>query len=191
MDYEIWEEIGKEIGEILDLMFAGKLLETLTLKKEIVEEHMKNITNYFSTQSKRNHFSHSILQRTIRAIFFDLLGWDPGFEIPSGKLHPSHRYDVVAQKGSRTIVVEIKPKITAKNLDQVLGYISEVKRRFPESRVFLGTDLLNFDLVFRPGEIRDIIFDMAKKNGLGVIFVAKFMFWFLPAEFFMVLEQFK
>jgi len=171
----------EENQQIIDLMFSGKLRETWT--EENMEKYMKNIENAWSAAPKKRYlYAHSTLVNSIGS-YFHVLGWDVGAEIPSGDLYSRVRFDLMAQKDSRTIVVEVKPRITVRELGQVLGYLFDAKKRFKECRVFLGTDILDAPIVFRPGPIRDIIFDNAQKNELSVIFAVKDMTWMVPAEF--------
>lgn len=171
-----WE---KDHG-ILDLVFSGRLLEAWT--KKDIEEYMKGLMQIRIALPKRYLYAHSTLQKSIGR-YFHLLGWHYDFEVPSGDLYSSDRYDLMAQKDSKTVVVETKPEVTVRDLGQVLGYIFNVKRMFNESRVFLGTDILNLDILFRASEVRVIIFDNARKNGLGVILANKNQAWLIPAEF--------
>lgn len=89
----------------------------------------------------------------------------------------------MAQKGAKTVIVEVKPEVTTKDLGQILGYMFDVQKKFKKVRAFLGTDILSWDDIVDGGEITDIIIDNAQRHGLGVILADKKQAWLIPAEF--------
>jgi len=161
-------------------MFSGELLKTCS-KKEI-EDYFKLLVTIYSQQSKRYLYAHSTLMNVIGNYFY-LIGWKYGFEVPQGDLDSSYRFDIMAQKEKNTIVVEVKPEITTRDLGQVLGYVYDVRKKYPTSRFFIGTDILNLPLLGNDGEIKEIIIDSAKNLNVGVIFATKDHAWLVPAEF--------
>jgi hypothetical protein len=172
-----WKEANKKL---ITGMFSGELLKTCS-KKEI-EDYFKLLVTIYSQQSKRYLYAHSTLTNVI-GNYFDLLGWNYGFEIPQGDLNSNYRFDLMAQNGNNIIVVEVKPEITTQDLGQVLGYVYDIRKKYPTSRLFIGTDILNLPLLGNDGEIKDIINDSAKNLNVGIIFATKDQAWFIPAEF--------
>ena len=67
--------------------------------------------------------------------------------MPQGDLDSSYRFDIMAQKEKNTIVIEVKPEITTRDLGQVLGYVYDVRKKYTTSRFFIGTDILNLPLL--------------------------------------------
>jgi hypothetical protein len=115
--------------------------------------------------------------------YFEALGWDVGLELPFADFDSSYRFDVVAEKTTRTVVIEVKPEITTRALGQVLGYVFNVEKRLHRARVLLATDILNLDLVLNGGEIADIIGHNAERHGLGVMLAEREGAWLIPASF--------
>lgn len=176
------ESLRKLDKQILDGMFSGKLLRIFS--KKDIKQYFKLLVNLYGQQKERYLYAHSTLQNTI-GNYFGILGWDYGFEIPHGDLDSSYRFDIMAQKGAKMIIVEVKPAVTTRDLGQVLGYLYDVAKKYKKSRVFLGTDILNLPICIGEGEVADIILNNAG-NGLGIIFATKEDVWIVPAEFLLV-----
>jgi len=176
-EFEKWKQANIILVENL---FDGKLLQTFT--KKDIESYGQQLVQILTAQSNRYLYAHSTLTNVI-GNYFDLIGWKYGFEVPQGDLDSSYRFDIMAQKEKNTIVVEVKSKITTRDLGQVLGYVFDVRKKYPTSRFFIGTDILNLSLFGNDGEIKDIIIDSAKNLNVGVIFATKDLAWLVPAEF--------
>lgn len=172
-----WKEVNKKL---LNDMFSGDLLKTFS--KEDIETYFKQLATIYTQQSKRYLYAHSTLQ-TVIGNYFGLLEWKYGFEIPHGDLDSNYRFDIMAQKGKNTIVVEVKSEVNPRELGQVIAYVYDVSKKYKKSRVFLGTDILNLDILIKDGEIKDIILDYAKNYRLGLIFATTVQAWIVPAEF--------
>ena len=172
--------------QILNKMFSGNLITEKSVEQDrkFVKAYFTQLTKIWEDLPDRNLLAHYTITKSI-ANYFYLLDWDYGFEIPIADLDSNYRFDLMAQKGAKVIVVEVKPKVTTRDLGQVLGYLFDVKKKAKKSRVFLGTDILNFYTIVDGGEITDIITDNAK-HGLGVIFADKEQAWIIPPEFLLI-----
>lgn len=169
--------------KLMSEMFSGKLLEN-TPKKEIYR-YFQVLAKIVNESPNRYIYAHSTIQNII-IDYFHTIGWDAGAEIPFGDLDSRYRFDVMAQHGAKTIVVEVKPDVTTRDMGQVMGYVHDIEKKFKKARVFLGTDILNFGTVLGGGEVTDMIMEAAKNHGLGVIFATKDDCWPVPAEFLFV-----
>jgi hypothetical protein len=177
-EFRAWKEAN---NQILDEMFSGKLSQT---PEKVVEQYLKSIIKVSEDAPDRYLYAHSTLCKSI-GNYFGLLDWEYGFEIPLGDLDSSYRFDMMAQKGARNIIVEVKPEITTRDLGQVIGYMFDVNKKFKKGRMFLGTDILNLPVVINGGEITEILVDNAR-HGLGVILADKEQAWLIPAEFLLI-----
>lgn len=175
--FEGWKEGNKKL---LTDMFSGDLLKTFPPND--IETYFKQITTIFSQQSNRYLYAHSTIQNVI-GTYFGLLNWKYGFEIPHADLDSNYRFDIVAQNGDNIIIVEVKPEVNPRELGQVIAYLYDVTKDYKQSRFYLGTDILNFDIIIKSGEIKDIILDYVKNYKLGLIFATTKQAWVVPAEF--------
>jgi hypothetical protein len=176
--------IGKE-SRWVDSFFSGKLLETYSSEK--IEDYWKRINSIWeqTTLARRYCLSHNTIQSVV-ANYLALLGWNSKYEVDFADFESSYRFDIMAKKGDHAIVIEVKPEITTKDLGQVLGYVISLKKRYPEARVFLATDIIQFGFILSEGEIKDIILDMAQRYGLGIAFASTDDIWIIPSEFLFV-----
>ncbi len=176
-EFEVWRKINRQM---LNGTFSGKLSQT---PKKEVEQYFKALVQIWKQQSpERQLYAHSTVVNAI-ANYFDVLAWNYNFEVPLADLDFSHRFDLMARRGAKVVIVEVKPEISTRDLGQVLGYVFAVKRHFQRGRVFLGTDIRNLNVVLGGGEITDILVDNARSHGLGVILADKEQAWLIPAEF--------
>lgn len=167
--------------QILNTMFSKRYEMAKAERKEVIG-YLKDLKKISEGLPSRYLLAHSTLAVAVGR-YFDLLGWDVGFELPFADFDSSYRFDVVAQKTGRTVVIEVKPEVTTKALGQVLGYVFDVEKKLKRARVLLATDILNFPVVIAGGEITDIIVDNAERHGLGVMLADKKDAWLIPAEF--------
>jgi hypothetical protein len=167
--------------QILNTMFS-KRHEMSKLERKEILGYLRDLKRIWEGSPDRYLLAHSTLAIAVGR-YFDLLGWDVGFELPFADFDSSYRFDVVAQKTGRTVVIEVKPEVTTKALGQVLGYVFDVEKKLKRARVLLATDILNFPVVITGGEITDIIVDNAERHGLGVMLADKKDAWLIPAEF--------
>ena len=162
-------------------MFAKRHEMSKLERKEIIG-YFRDLTKIWEGLPNRYLLAHSTLAGSVGR-YFALLGWDVGFELPFADFDSSYRFDVVAQKTDRTIVVEVKPEVTTKAFGQVLGYVFDVEKKLKRARVLLATDISNLPVIINGGEITDMIVDNAKRHGLGVMLADKQDTWLIPAEF--------
>lgn len=174
----LWIKSNKEV---LQNMFNGTLLEKNSIK--IIKQYFKAIEIALEEDAEQRRYlrTHSSIVNDI-VEFFELMEWDVGTEIPIGDLDSSYRFDVMVEKGKNTIIVEVKPEITTREMGQVIGYIHDIEKKSKNARVFLGTDLFNYDTVFGEGEVGDIVFEHARNHELGIILINKDNTFLIPAE---------
>ena len=141
----------------------------------------------YGIQSKSSYIrAHSTIAKVIGS-YFEESGWNCGYEIPFGDLDSKYRFDILAQKGAKTAIVEVKPTLSVRDLGQVIAYVHDVEKKFRNVRVFIGTDILNLYTVLGTGEIRDIILENARLHKLGIIFTDSTYSVVLPAEFLLAM----
>jgi hypothetical protein len=124
--------------------------------------------------------------RSVIGKYFGALGWDYFLEVPADDKQDSHKFDVLAEKDFRTIVVEVKPAINTNNIDQVLVHLVQAKGMFSRVRVFLGTDISNARNLLCGDDITEVLMEYAMRHQLGVIFADQEQFWIVPAEFLLI-----
>ncbi|GEM_PF-4274394 len=179
---QILKEWIKSDKELLKGMFSGTLLKEN--KKKDIQAYIKEINKgYLEVEQKRHRIlSHSSIQNKI-AYYLEQLNWQSAIEVPFGDVDSSYRFDVMAQKGSQVIVVEVKPTVNTRDMGQVLGYVHDIKKKYKKARVFLGTDILNLGIVNQWGEVTDMLLECAEKHGLGIMFVDTNFIFIIPSEF--------
>ena len=176
-----WRRVNRQI---LNNMFSKRHAMSKAERREIIG-YLSELKKIWEGLPGRYLLAHSTLAVAVGR-YFDLLGWDVGFELPFADFDSSYRFDVVAQKTGRTVVVGVKPEVSTKALGQVLGYVFDVEKKLKRARVLLATDIANFPAIMSGGEITGIIVDNAERHGLGVMFADKKDAWLIPAEFLSV-----
>ena len=174
---ENWIKSNKKL---IDAMFSDKMWEIFT-KKDVVEYFKILIEIY---KQARGYYVHEGIIEYI-ANYLRVLNWKVGYEIPMGDLDSSYRFDLMAQESDKTIIVEVKPEVTTREMGQVIGYMFDVNKKFKKVRTFLGTDICNFNVIFN-GEVKDMIIDNAR-HGLGVFLTNQNKaVYAIPAEFLLI-----
>ena len=163
---------------MIDSMFSGKLLEIFP--KQVLKDYVNGLVKLYSQKPRYASRDHETIKYAI-GNYFMMLNWKIGYEIPAGDLDSSYRFDLMAQDGDKTIIVEVKPEVTTSGMGQVLGYMFDSMKKFKKVRTFLGTDIFNFPIIFNGGEITNILTDNAR-HGLGVLFTDQNTVYALPAE---------
>ena len=178
MSSEEIENYVKAQKTMIDSMFSGKLLEIFP--KQVLVEYLRGLGKIYSQKPRYAPLDHTTIQYAI-GNYFKMLNWKFNYEIPMGDLDSSYRFDLMAQDGDKTIIVEVKPEITTSGMGQVLGYMFDSMKKFKKVRTFLGTDIFNFPIIFNGGEITNILADNAR-HGLGVLFTDQNAVYAVPAE---------
>ncbi len=158
---------------ILDTKKVGEKLNKRESKQlfKIVNELLETVGQ------RRKHFllTHNSLQNTI-GIFLQLIGWYVQYELPfmSGGFEAEKViFDIVADKGRRTVVVEVKDFIKSRDLGQVWGYVDTVQLRKVKTDVYLGTDILNYNSLIY-GTTGQMISGLMEDGDIGIILADKY-----------------
>ncbi len=148
------------------------------LSKRESKQLLKIVNERYETVGERRNYvllTHNSLQNTI-GIFFQHIGWDVEYEVPfmSGGFEAEKViFDIVADKGRRTVVVEVKDVIKSRDLGQVWGYVDTVQLSKVKTYVYLGTDILNYDSL-RYGTTGQMIRELMEDGGIGIILADKY-----------------
>lgn len=118
---------------------------------------------------------HDSLQNTI-GLFLQYAGFEVTYEVPfetGGFAAQKSVFDIVAVKGKRQLVVEVKDAVTTRDLGQVYGYISTLKLSKTKAAVLLGTDILNYgDLV--EGAPGKMVSELLERELFGILLADKY-----------------
>lgn len=176
---------------MLDRMFAPWILRSVSkYSDEQVAQYISDLEGSYRKRynpHERPLLTHEALKKTIGENL-KMMGWQVKYERLYADFDISYQFDIMARKRSRTIIVEVKPEFTAKVLDEVLPYLSNVELKIKETRVLFGTDILNFELIRNNRSILHILNHYAKKRRLGVLLADTKNAWLIPDEFITMLS---
>jgi hypothetical protein len=167
----------KETGDMLQRMFSWQFFTKYTA--EMANHYFKELSK---VQSKRYGYllSHKTIQKVI-ASQLERAGWQTKMEVTHGDFDSHHRFDVVARNGEKTIIVEVKPEITPKIVGTVLPYLTTMKSKMKNTRLILGTDIWNLDVI-----CSEPVLSMAKSYAshykAGIFLTDSKNAWLLPEE---------
>jgi len=129
-----------------------------------------------SVRRKGTLLVHDSLQSTI-GVFLSLLGWNVAYEVPfEVGTWGSDRmvFDVVGSRGKKTVVVEVKDAVAARDLGQVFGYGIALKLAKEKAKLYLGTDILNYGELTQ-GVVGEAVHQLMEHYDLGVILADKYL----------------
>jgi hypothetical protein len=177
--------MNKDNNRLIEAAFS-KSAENISSKE--ISLYIKSILkSYRRLQATRPILQHIQIQAIV-GHYLSSQKWNVRPETPFADFDYNNRFDLMAKKSNKTIIVEVKSDITVEGLGQVLGYIFNVKRKLKNARVFLATDILGIPFIFNNVTIREIISDFAKRHGMGMILVdqdskGNWETWLLPSVF--------
>lgn len=119
---------------------------------------------------------HDSLQNSI-GLFLQLFGWGVEYEVRfvRGEWAPEAMvFDIVAAKGRRELVVEVKDAVAPRDLGQVWGYINALRLSGESAHVYLGTDILNYARLVT-GTLGAMIQRLMGEEKMGVILADKYV----------------
>lgn len=187
-------ELVKANSSMLDRMFAPWIFRSVSkYSNEQVEEYIWDLEEICKRRCdlyEPSLLAQEILRRTIGENL-QMMGWQVKYERLYSDFDISHRFDIMARKRSKTIVVEIKPELTTKILNEILPYLSSVELKIKDTRVLLGTDILNLNLIRDDKSLLHILNDYSKKRRVGVFLADAKNAWLLPDEFIRILYETK
>ena len=159
MQFDSWVSSTRRV---LNLMFQGKLG---SLSKAIIDRFYDDLDGFYSQlQTKRNNAMNRIDVARSMGKSLEALGWLCSVSEHLGSNTP----DVVAQQGDRIIVAQALSDMTNENLKDALNYLSGLRKRFRNAKIFLAIDMMNYSLVFDENEISRIFFDSVKRDQVGL-----------------------
>lgn len=170
------------------------LLNSIFMKDKISKYSKQVIDKYFKSllrAHKRVELTRDLLElgmiQDIVADYLMDMQWNVKYDTSHSDFDPQYRFDLVARKEKRVIVVLIQPEITRQSILEIQKDIFDVKKEMPSTRVLLATDILELPSILEKGALSDFIKDMAKKYRLGILFVDKNLdfqeTWLVPSEF--------
>lgn len=162
----------KKAKSILETKYVG---EQLNVKER--REAIKILRQLYQAALSRRGFplSHNNLQSTM-GLFFKLFGYSVEYEIGfyPDKFHREPvRFDLVATKGKKRIIIEVKDTVSSKDLGQVHGYADMLQINKFRALVFLGTDILKYGEIVS-GTIGKMVKELMERENVGIILVDKY-----------------
>ena len=170
------------------------LLNSIFMKDKMAKYSKQLVDNYFSALIKarekiemtRDPLELGMIQDIVSDYLKDMQ-WHVKYDAAHSDFDPQYRFDLVARKEKRTIVVLVQPELTRKSIQDIQREIFDVKKEMPSTRVLLATDILELPYILQRGALADFISDMARKYRLGILFVDKNLdyqeTWLVTSEF--------
>ena len=188
---------GKETEPFSKYIENKLLLNAIFMKEKMARYPKDLIDNYFrslSRSNKRVEFTRDLLDvHMIQDVVADYLmdmQWHTKYDTVYPDFDPKYRFDLVARKEKRAIMIIVQPEITRQSILEIQKDIFDVKKEIPSTRVLLAIDILQLPTILQKSAISDSILEMAKKYRLGVILVDKNLdyqeTWLVPSEFLYV-----
>lgn len=147
------------------------------LNKEDVKTIGKNLRELLVAARARRKgiaLTHSRLQRIIGAFLF-LRGNIVDFEVPfssAGFRAGKVRFDIVAEKNSKIVIVEVKDIIDKRDFGQLNFYTNILEANSVKAKVYLGLDILSLPSFLDPTMHEELIETMEREK-IGVMFADK------------------
>ena len=159
--------LNKKLGEPLnrkEQKELGKLFEEL----------------YLDALSRRRYqrlpMPHYMLQN-VTATFLRMFGYDADFEVSfnagSGFDTERIRFDVVAEKGKKALIVEVKDKISTRDFCQLQGYFRSLRKSRVKADLYLCTDVINYTKLVS-GTTGDMCCELMENEKVRIMFADKY-----------------
>ena len=170
------------------------LLNSIFMKDKMTKYSKQLVDNYFSAllrahekiEMTRESLELGMIQDIVSDYLKDMQ-WHVKYDASHSDFDPHYRFDLVARKEKRTIVILVQPEITRKSILDIQKDIFGTKKEMPSTRVLVATDILELPYILQKGSLSEFISDMAKKHKLGILFVDKNLdyqeTWLVPSEF--------
>ncbi len=170
------------------------LLNSIFMKEKMLKYSRQLIDSYFKSllrAHKRVEMTRDLLEigmiQDIVADYLRDMQWHVKYDASDSDFDSQYRFDLVARKEKRTILVLVQPEITRKVLLEIQKDIFDLKKEMLSTRLLVATDILELSYILQKGALADFIADMAKKHKLGMLFVDKNLdyqeTWLVPSEF--------
>ncbi len=174
----------EENKQLLDALFSEEKMRNYS-KKEI-RKYFDSIATRYQEIEQRYLRTHSTIQNIV-ADYLVSMGWNVQFETAFADFDYNLRFDIMAKRNGKTIVVEVKPEINREILGQLLEYIFSIEKKVRHGKFFLATDILNLPFIFKNGVLSEILIDFVSKHKMGFILVDSTKegteTWLVPSEF--------
>jgi hypothetical protein len=99
------------------------------------------------------------------------------YEVPfhtgSGFVDERRVFDIVARKIEKTIIVEVKTAIKARDLGQAYGYSNALESANTKADLYLGADILTWGKLLM-GTSRESIKEFMQREQMGVMLADKY-----------------
>jgi hypothetical protein len=173
----------------------NKLLLNAIFMKEKMSKYSKQLIDKYFKSLLRSHkkveFTRDLLEvgliQDVVADYLRDMQWHVKYDAPYADFDSQYRFDLVARKEKRAIVILVQPEITRQSILEIQKNIFSIKKEMPSTRVLLATDILELHSILQSGTLSDFILNMAKKHRLGILLVDKNPdyqeTWLVPSEF--------
>jgi hypothetical protein len=184
----------KELDPFSTYIENKALLNAIFMREKISNYSKQIIDKYFESllrAHKKAEFTRDLLEvgmiQDIVADYLKDMQWHVKYDTSCSDFNSQYRFDLVARKEKRAILVLVQPEITRQVILEIQKDIFGAKKEIPSTRVLVATDILELPTILQNGTLSDFILDMAKKCRLGVLFVDKNLdyqeTWLVPSEF--------
>jgi hypothetical protein len=170
------------------------LLNSIFMKDKMAKYSKQLVDDYFSALVKarekiemtRDQLELGMIQDIVSDYLKDMQ-WHVKQDASHSDFDLQYRFDLVARKEKRTIVVLVQPELTRKSILDIKREIFDTKKEIPSTRVLVATDILELPYILQNGALAGFISDMTRKHKLGILFVEKNLdyqeTWLVPSEF--------
>ncbi len=170
------------------------LLNSIFMKEKMTKYSEQIVDNYFTALQnahKRIEMTRDSLEigmiQDIASDYLKDMQWHVKQDASDSDFDSQYRFDLVARKEKRTILVLVQPEITRKILQDIKKDIFDRRKEMPSTRILLATDILELPYVLQHGTLSDFISELALKHKLGILFIDKNLdfqeTWLVPSEF--------
>lgn len=184
----------REIGPFSKYSENKQLLNSIFMKekmsrysRQIIDKYFKSLLSaHKSVELSRDLMEVGMIQDVVADYLMDMQ-WNVKYDSSYSDFDPNYRFDLVARKEKRTIVVLVKTEISRQSISEIQNEIFNVKKEIPSTRVLLATDVMELPSILQKGILSDSIIEMARKYRLGILLVDKNPdyqeTWLVPSEF--------
>lgn len=174
-----------ENKQLLNSIFLKEKMSKYS--KQVIDKYVKSLLRaHKKVELTRELLDYGMIQDIVADYLMDMQ-WHVKYDAVYSDFDSRYSFDLLARKEKRTILVQVQPEITRKSLGEIQKDIFSITKDIGGARLLLATDILLLPSIFNKSVISDTIMDMAKKHGLGIIFVDKNQeyqeTWAFPAEF--------
>src|SRR6185312_4274882 len=146
------------------------LLNSIFMKEKMAKYSKQLVDNYFSALIKarekiemtRDPLELGMIQDIVSDYLKDMQ-WHVKYDASHSDFDPQYRFDLVARKEKRTLVILVQPELTRKSVQDIQREIFDIKKEMPSTRVLIATDILELPYILQ-GVHYQISFPTWQKN---------------------------